>query len=84
MIGHGKGKPRNNHIRKGLPGDVDFVDFFPLRWDASLGLGARITEHTGIMAALSWVNDNSTTISPQRLAFTLEVGTFAQFLEDRR
>jgi NTE family protein len=71
-------------VRQGLPGDVDFVDFFPLRWDASLGLGARITEHTGVMAALSWVNDNSTTISPQRLAFTLEVGTFAQFLEDKR
>jgi NTE family protein len=71
-------------VRRGLPGDPDFMDFFPLRWNASLGLGARITDHTGVMAALSYVDDGNTTLSAQRFAFTLEVGTFAQFLEDRR
>jgi hypothetical protein len=30
------------------------------------------------------VNDGTTTISAQRFTFTPEVGTFAQFLEDRR
>jgi NTE family protein len=71
-------------VRQGLPGDIDFIDFLPLRWDGSLGLGARITEHTGVMAAVSYVNDGNTTLGAQRFAFTLEVGTFTQFLEDRR
>ena len=71
-------------VRQGLPGGADFMDFLPLRWDGSLGLGARITDHTGIMALVSYVNDGNTVISAQRFAFTLEVGTFAQFLEDRR
>ena len=63
-------------VRQGLPGDADFMDFLPLRWDGSLGLGARITDHTGIMALVSYVNDGNTVISAQRFAFTLEVGTF--------
>jgi NTE family protein len=71
-------------VRQGLPGDPGFLDFLPLRWDGSLGLGARITEHTGVMVVVSYVNDGNTTISAQRFALTLEVGTFAQFLEDRR
>jgi hypothetical protein len=71
-------------VRQGLPGDPGFLDFLPLRWDASLGLGARLTERTGVMAVVSYVSDGSTTLSAQRFAFTLEVGTFAQFLEDRR
>lgn len=36
------------------------------------------------MGVLSLVNDGNTTLTPQRFAFTLEVGSFAQFLEDRR
>lgn len=71
-------------VRQGLPGSVDFIDYLPLRWDGSLGLGARITEHTGVMAMVSYVNDGNATISAQRFAFSLEIGTFAQFLEDRR
>jgi hypothetical protein len=71
-------------VRQGLPSDPGFLDFLPLRWDGSLGLGARITEHSGVMAVVSYVDDGNTTISAQRFAFTLEVGSFAQFLEDRR
>lgn len=71
-------------VRQGVPGDIDFINFLPVRWDASLGLGARITERLGIMAVASYVNDGNTTLSPQRFALTFEAGTFSQFLEDRR
>jgi hypothetical protein len=36
------------------------------------------------MAMVSYVNDGNATISAQRFAFSLEIGTFAQFLEDKR
>ena len=71
-------------VRQGLPGNVDFIDFLPLRWDSSLGLGAHITDHLGVMAAFSFVNDGNIPLNPRRFAFTLEVGSFAQFLEDGR
>jgi NTE family protein len=71
-------------VRQGLPGNADFIDFLPLRWDCSLGLGAHLTDHLGIMLAFSFVNDGNVPLNPRRFAFTLEVGSFAQFLEDRR
>jgi hypothetical protein len=71
-------------VREGLPGDADFIDFLPLRWDCSLGLGAHITDHLGAVAVVSFVNDGNVPLSPQRFAFTVEVGNFTQFLEDRR
>ncbi len=63
---------------------VEDIDFLPLRWNGSLGLGARITDHTGVLIAASYVNDGNETLTPQRFALSLEFGTFAQFLEDRR
>jgi NTE family protein len=71
-------------VRQDLPGGPDFIDFLPLRWDGSLGLGLRIGEHTGIMAAASVIDDGNATLGPQRFAFSLQIGSFAQFLEDRR
>jgi outer membrane protein assembly factor BamA len=71
-------------VRQGLPENADFIDFLPLRWDCSLGLGAHITDHLGVLAAFSFVNDRNASLGSQRFAFTLEVGSFAQFLEDRR
>ena len=71
-------------VREGLPGDIDFIDFLPIRWDGSLGLGLRLFEHTGIMVAASVINDGNTTLGTQRVAVSIQVGSFAQFLEDRR
>jgi NTE family protein len=71
-------------VRQGLPGNPGFIDFLPFRWAASLGLGAHITDHLGVLAALSFVSDGNAVLGPRRLAFTMEVGSFAQFLEDRR
>jgi hypothetical protein len=68
-------------VRQGLLGNLDFP---PLRWDGSIGIGARLAEHAGAMGAVSIVNDGNTTLASPRFAFTLELGTFAQFLEDRR
>jgi NTE family protein len=71
-------------VRQGLPGDIDFIDFLPLRWDGSLGLGLRLGDHTGIMAAASVIDDGNAILGPQRFAFSIQIGSFAQFLEDRR
>lgn len=71
-------------VRQDLPGEVDFIDFLPVRWDGSLGLGLRISEHTGIMAAAGLVDDGNATLGSPRFAFTIQIGNFAQFLEDRR
>jgi NTE family protein len=71
-------------LRQGMPGDADFIDFLPLRWDCSLGLGAHVTDHLGVLAAFSFVSDGNSLLGPRRFAFTLEVGSFTQFLEDRR
>ncbi len=71
-------------VRQGLPGDVDFIDFFPARWDGSLGLGLRISEHIGVMTAASVISDGNVTLGSPRFAFSIQIGSFAQFLEDRR
>jgi len=47
-------------------------------------MGLRVGDHTGIMAAISLIDDGSTILGSPRVAFSIQIGSFAQFLEDRR
>ncbi len=54
-----------------------------LRWSASLGLGARFTRYFGALATFSLVG-YADVEQPFGLALSLDIGSFAGRLEDRR
>ncbi|HUX38471.1 MAG TPA: patatin-like phospholipase family protein [Rectinemataceae bacterium] len=59
------------------------VDFLPLRWSGGLGVGARFVEHLGIEAMVGFVLDEDP-LAPIRPAFSVRLGSLAEFPEDRR
>jgi NTE family protein len=63
--------------------DDPLTDFLPLRFNGSLGMGARITRSFGALAVVGLVSD-SNAIHPIRPALTFELGTLSRFAEDRR
>lgn len=65
-----------------VEGDAD-SHFFPLRWNPSLGLGARLGKDFGLLLALGLVADGNA-IAPIRPALSLELGSLSDFLEDLR
>ena len=58
-------------------------DLLPLRWNPSLGMGARLGRAFGLLLALGVVADDNP-ISPIRPALSLEFGNLSDFLEDLR
>ena len=65
-----------------VEGDPD-NDFLPLRWNPSLGMGARLGRDFGILVALGLVADGNP-IAPLRPCLSLEIGSLSDFLEDMR
>jgi len=63
--------------------DDPSVDFLPLRLDATLGIGARLSATFGFLVAASAISDGNPDAS-FRPALTVEIGTFSAELEDRR
>jgi hypothetical protein len=58
-------------------------DFLPLRWNGSLGLGGRLGDHFGMLLTAGLIGDEEM-LAAVRPALSLELGTFGDFLEDRR
>ncbi len=59
------------------------VDFLPLRWSGGLGVGVRFVEHLGVEAMVGFVLDEDP-LAPIRPAFSVRLGSLAEFPEDRR
>jgi NTE family protein len=65
-----------------VEGDPD-NDFLPIRWNPSLGMGARFGRAFGALVAVGLVADGNP-IAPIRPALSLELGSLSSFLEDLR
>jgi hypothetical protein len=65
-----------------VEGDPD-NDFLPIRWNPSLGMGARFARDFGALVAVGLVVDGNP-IAPVRPALSLELGSMSSFLEDLR
>jgi NTE family protein len=73
----------NVSVAAAYEGDVDDYSLLPLRWNPSLGLGLRVSRDFGVLLAGGGVFD-SDDIGSLRPALSFQLGSFADFPEDRR